>query len=97
MPAYCERTASLATKHAKERAIARPFRFALGLEVSAPPDLDTDTLGTFTGEVPREGTPLEVCERKARLGMKVTGRSLGLASEGSFGPHPVIPLHDLRR
>ncbi|MCG8358240.1 MAG: hypothetical protein MI920_21960 [Kiloniellales bacterium] len=92
MSAYCERTASLATKHAKERAIARPFRFALGLEVSAPADLDTDTLGTFTGEVPREGTPLEVCERKARLGMKVMGHSLGLASEGGFGPHPFIPL-----
>lgn len=89
---YCERTASLATKHAKERAIARPFRFALGLNVLATTGLDTDTLGTFTGEVPREGTPLEVCERKARLGMKRMGLPLGLASEGSFGAHPVIPF-----
>ncbi|MCG8360477.1 MAG: hypothetical protein MI920_33350 [Kiloniellales bacterium] len=92
MTTYCERTASLATKHAKEQAIARPFRFALGLDVLAPAGLDTDTLGTFTGEVPREGTPLEVCERKARLGMKITGLPFGLASEGSFGPHPFIPL-----
>lgn len=81
MTVYCERIACLATKQAKEQAIARPFRFALGLEVLAPSDLDTDTLGTFTGEVPREGTPLEVCECKARLGMKITGLPLGLASE----------------
>ena len=92
MLAYRDQTVSLATKHAKERAIARPFRSALGLEVLAPAGLDTDALGTFTGEVPRVGTPLEVCERKARLGMTITGLPLGLASEGSFGPHPFIPF-----
>ena len=92
MLAYCERTVSLATKHMKEQAIARPFRFALGMEVLTPTGLDTDILGTFTGEVPRNGTPLEVCERKARLGMKMTGLPFGLASEGSFGSHPFIPF-----
>lgn len=92
MPAYCERTVSLATKHMKERAIARPFRFALGMDVLTPAGLDTDILGTFTGEVPRSGTPSEVCERKARLGMKMTGLPFGLASEGSFGAHPLIPF-----
>ena len=92
MTVYCERTVSLATKHAKERAITRPFRFALGLDVLTPNGLDTDALGTFTGEVPREGTPQEVCERKARQGMKATGLPLGLSSEGSFGPHPFVPF-----
>ncbi len=92
MTAYGERTVSLATKHAKEQAIARPFRFALGLEVLVPAGLDTDALGTFTGEIPREGTPLEICERKARLGMKITKLPFGLANEGSFGPHPFIPF-----
>lgn len=92
MSPYCRRQASLATKHAKERAIARPFRFALGLELVATPDLDTDLLGTFSGEVPRAGTALAVCEYKARLGMAVTGLPFGLASEGSFGPHPFLPF-----
>jgi len=92
MSPYCKRQASLATKHDKQRAVARPFRLALGLEVVATPDLDTDLLGTFCGEVPRVGTALDVCERKARLGMAATGLSLGLASEGSFGPHPFIPF-----
>jgi hypothetical protein len=34
---------------------------------------------------------LEVATRKARLGMSAMGAQLGLASEGSFGPHPAIP------
>lgn len=92
MPPYCRRQASLATKHGKERAIARPFRFALGLEIVTTPDLDTDLLATFSGEVPRVGTAFEVCERKARLGMAATGLPFGLASEGSFGPHPFFPF-----
>jgi hypothetical protein len=34
---------------------------------------------------------VEVCLEKARLGMAATGLSLGLANEGSFGPHPFVP------
>ena len=30
--------------------------------------------------------------RKARLGMSATGLRLGVASEGTFGPHPVVPF-----
>ena len=92
MSPYCKRHASLATKHNKQRAVARPFRRALGLEIIPTPDLDTDLLGTFSGEVPRVGSASSVCERKARLGMVATGLPLGLASEGSFGPHPFIPF-----
>lgn len=89
---YCEQKVSLATQHGKERAIARPFHFALGLKVVTTDNLDTDTLGTFTGEVERIGTSHEVCERKARLGMATTRLPFGIASEGSFGPHPFIPF-----
>jgi hypothetical protein len=89
---YQGRKFALATMHGKERAIARPMRCASGLELVLPAGLDTDTLGTFTGEVPREGKPLDVCLKKARLGMAATGLPLGLANEGSFGPHPFIPF-----
>ena len=89
---YLGRKFALATKHGKERAIARPMRYASGLELVLPAGLDTDALGTFTGEVPREGKPLDVCLKKARLGMAATGLPLGLASEGSFGPHPFLPF-----
>lgn len=93
---YLGRRAVLATRHAKERAVACPLRAGLGLEVVVPPDIDTDVLGTFTGEVPREGEAEAVALKKARWGMALTGLPLGLASEGSFGPHPQIgfvPVH----
>ena len=89
---YCGREAVLTTKHGKERALARPFRAALGIIVTVPDEIDTDLLGTFTGEVERVGTPREVAIRKARVGMRASGIPLGLASEGSFGPHPRMPF-----
>lgn len=88
---YSDRTVLLTTKHEKAAALALPLRAGVGLRVEAI-ELDTDKLGTFTGEVERLGTPLETAVRKARLGMTLTSSSLGLASEGSFGPHPFIPF-----
>lgn len=89
---YRGATAALATMHGKEVAIAPAMQAHLGLNVITPPDLDTDTLGTFTGEIPRVGTMREVAIRKARLGMRTSGLRIGIASEGSFGPHPHIPF-----
>jgi len=89
---YTGRRASLATKHGKERQIARPLHAALNLDTYVPPTIDTDLLGTFTGEIPRRGSPAQVVLQKARMGMEMTGLSLGLANEGSFGPHPAFPL-----
>ncbi len=87
-------SASLATMHGKEAAIAPAMQAHLGLKVITPPDLDTDVLGTFTGETPRIGAMRAVAIRKARLGMRASGLSIGIASrsEGTFGPHPVIPF-----
>jgi hypothetical protein len=89
---YAGRVAVLATMHAKHEAIAGPLAERLGLRVTVPADLDTDRLGTFTGEVPRAGTIEETAVAKARLGMAAAGVPLGLASEGSFGPHPAVPF-----
>jgi len=89
---YAGRRAVLATMHRKEEAIAPAMFSTLGLIVAPTAELDTDELGTFSGEIPRDGTMLEVAVRKARLGMSAAGVPLGLASEGSFGPHPAIPF-----
>jgi len=85
---FAGRHAVLATMHGKESAIAPVFRATLDLIVVPAPGIDTDTLGTFSGEIPRHGSVLEVAVSKARLGMELTGLPFGLASEGSFGPHP---------
>lgn len=84
---YRGRRAVLATRHGKEQAIAGTMLAALGLAVDVA-DIDTDSLGTFTGEVERPGTMLDTAVAKARLGMRHAGARLGLASEGSYGPHP---------
>lgn len=88
---YAGATAALATRHGKALALGLPLS-RLGLALVCPPDLDTDSLGTFSGEILRAGTPLETAIAKARLGMAATGASLGLANEGSFGPHPANPF-----
>ncbi|WP_205629722.1 DUF6671 family protein [Jiangella muralis] len=87
---YTGRRAVLATKHDKLPLVAPPLA-ASGLEVTAVA-IDTDQLGTFTGDIPRPGTPLDTAIAKARLGMAAAGTSLGVASEGSVGPHPASPL-----
>lgn len=89
---YTGVTAALATMHGKESVIAPAMERHLGLKVITPIGLDTDLLGTFTGETPRVGSMREVAIRKARLGMGASGLTFGIASEGSFGPHPVIPF-----
>jgi hypothetical protein len=88
---YRKQNIALTTKHQKENAIAPHFRDLLGATLLVP-QIDTDVLGTFSGEIERKGNALETAIQKARLGMQATNLSYGLASEGSFGPHPYIPL-----
>ncbi|MCY7417951.1 MAG: hypothetical protein LH650_05565 [Chloroflexi bacterium] len=78
--------------HHKDVAIGPALRATAGLTVTTVAGLDTDQLGTFTGEIERVGTMLDAAVRKARLGMVAKRASLGLASEGSFGPHPGAPF-----
>jgi len=89
---YSGKRVALLTRHLKERVIQPVLHEALGCVVETIRDFDTDSLGTFTREIPRQSTQLQVARRKARLGMEISGLSLGLASEGSFGPDPLAGL-----
>jgi len=89
---YTGRRLALATMHEKARAIAPALRRDLAMQVVAPAGIDTDQLGTFTGEIPRPGDMHATAVAKARLGMRAAGLPLGLASEGSYGPHPLVPF-----
>ena len=88
---YNNAVVALATKHRKETVIAPSFEKDLGMKLVLP-DVDTDRLGTFTGEIARTGDALQTAIDKAKLAMKKTGMPYGLASEGSFGPHQLSPL-----
>lgn len=87
---YLGITAAMATKHEKDKLIAPLFKDH-GIEILLAP-IDTDQLGTFSGEIPRVGTPHEVVIQKARLGMASGNFQFGLASEGSIGSDPSIPF-----
>lgn len=89
---YRGRRAVIATRHGKESAFGPALRAAVGLELFAPPGFDSDRFGTFTGEVPRPASPRETARMKARAAMQQCGIRVGIASEGSFGPHPVLPV-----
>lgn len=88
---YAGRRLCLTTRHGKQRALARPFAAGLGLQLDVCP-CDTDQLGTFSGEIARQGDALQTCRSKALLGLEATGLRLGLASEASFGPHPAAAM-----
>ena len=90
--------AVLATMHGKARVIAPLALRFLGLAVDVVPDLDTDVFGTFSRDIPRTGSSLQTARRKiaAAFDLDPTA-SIGLSSEGSFGPHPYIPFLALDR
>jgi len=93
---YAGATIALATMHGKAEALAPAF-VMLGASLVVPDSIDTDALGTFSGEIPRLHPPLETAIAKARLAMAATGLPLGLATEGSFGPDPVIGFVSIHR
>lgn len=89
---YAGRRIGLATMHGKERALAAPFRRVLGAGIVVPA-LDTDTLGTFSGEVPRPDALVETALLKAEMLFEaMPDLDCALASEGSYGPIDRVPL-----
>lgn len=87
---FAGRTLLIATKHGKESVIAPVLEQALGVRCRVTDGLDTDALGTFTGEIERKDDPVVTARTKCLWGMEQTGCDLAVASEGSFGPHPLI-------
>lgn len=83
----------LPTQHAKSIAMTKPFQEMLGANVLEYL-MDTDQFGTFSGEIERDGNALDCARRKCVESLKNLGDKVefALASEGSFGPHPYIPL-----
>lgn len=82
---------AILTKHQKLPLVA-PALSALGFHLQLTEDFDTDTLGTFAGEIPRQLSPLECVKTKAKLAAELTGLRFGIGSEGSFGGGPMPGL-----
>ena len=88
MNAFLGRKLLIATAHQKERAIAPILEQELKVECFVPAQINTDSLGTFSGEVSRTADVLSTLRAKCTLAMKENPVDLILASEGSFGAHP---------
>jgi hypothetical protein len=80
----------IATKHKKESVIAPILEKGLGVRCFTDETFDTDTLGTFTGEIERKLDPIATARQKCLLAMDLNNCDLGVASEGSFGSHPTL-------
>ncbi|MEA5593567.1 DUF6671 family protein [Rivularia sp. UHCC 0363] len=93
---FRNRVAVLATMHRKERVIAPLLERELGIKVTVP-QFNTDQFGSFTREIKRSGSQIEAARLKVQKVLLLTGESLGIASEGSFAPHPSFPYISCNR
>ncbi len=78
----------IASMHQKEQVLQPLLEASLKVKVAVADGLNTDLLGTFSGEIARIADPLTTARKKCELAMQRTGCDLAIASEGSFGPHP---------
>lgn len=88
---YSGSTAHLVTKHSKASVIAPVFAQKLGIDVLTV-TADTDLLGTFSGEVLRKKSQLETAIDKALIAKDLSAAKICIASEGTIGPDPSIPV-----
>lgn len=77
--------------HEKQRAIRPSFESLLGFKIEVG-DFNTDAFGTFTGEIERSSPPRECAKIKCLSALSAYGKQIGVANEGTFAPHPVIPF-----
>lgn len=88
---FWNRHAVLVTMHGKQSMIDPVLRERMGIILETIHTIDTDQFGTFTGEIKRQDTQVRTAIAKARAGITATRCEIGLASEGSFHPHPDVP------
>ena len=79
---------AMPTKHGKASVINKAFNHYFPVEIIEV-NADTDSLGTFAGEVERIDPPLETAIKKHKL---VTGYEYTITSEGSIGSDHSIPF-----
>ncbi|MDO9153157.1 MAG: hypothetical protein Q7U47_05530 [Paludibacter sp.] len=87
---FLHRKLIIATKHEKESIIAPILEKELGVTCFINKNFNTDELGTFTGEIERVLDPISTAREKCIRAMNLSNCDLGVASEGSFAPHPSI-------
>ena len=86
-------TVYLPTLHGKGPALSAVLAPALGITRVEEVAVDTDRLGTFCGAVDRPNGPLFALDAKIKAAKALLPQGrVFMASEGSFRPHPTVPL-----
>ena len=80
----------IATKHKKEKVISPIIESELGVISEINTLFDTDSLGTFSGEIDRKDDVITTLKKKCLQAMDLHNVDLAIASEGSFGAHPSV-------
>lgn len=91
-PLLSNRAIAIATMHGKEKVIGPILERSLNATPVVPDAINTDSFGTFSGEVERPDDPIAVARKKCLVAMQLTGLDMALSNEGSFGAHPMIPF-----
>ena len=92
MNLYSNRKIVLLTKHSKEEVIKPIIELATGCDLIIERRFDTDKFGTFSREIKRPKSQLDTARLKIKKGLKLSNADIGIASEGSFGAHPILPV-----
>lgn len=75
---------ALLTQHGKQQVISPLLAEQWNARVQLVQSFDTDSLGTFTRDIPRDGSQLAAARKKARVAIEHSGLPFGIGSEGSF-------------
>lgn len=89
---FNNRKVAICSMHGKQHVMRPLITRYLGLEAASEVEINTDEFGTFTGEVERTSDPVTTLRNKILKGLHVSGLTLGIGNEGSFGPHPEMPF-----
>jgi hypothetical protein len=87
-PYFSGKICVFVTMHEKESAVLPSLDGVQGLNIQTIKHINTDILGTFSGEIERQKDPLQTAIDKAELAKQFASADLALSSEGAFGPHP---------
>ncbi len=79
---------ALLTQHGKEKLLAPLLEPSLGCHLLHLNCFDTDLLGTFTRDIPRNGSQLDAARKKADLAAQFANCRFTLSSEGAFVTDP---------
>jgi hypothetical protein len=80
----------IVSQHQKQQYIEPVLAGRLGFICKTVSEVDTDLLGTFSGEIERTLSPVDCAREKCKRAREYVSDGYLLASEGSFGPHPTL-------